>query len=358
MNTPDFMPPRGLRNPHLQSVLASHRLRRWLQRARLLELERAAESVIVDCGQGVRLQGFHNPAANGRPRGLVVLLHGWEGSASSTYLVNTAAILNDAGFDVFRLEFRDHGRGQHLNPGLFHSCRIDEVVGAIANVARRWPIAPLLLAGYSLGGNFALRVAQRAPAAGLDLRRVIAVSPAIDPSGVLQAMESAPFFYRRYFMYKWWRSLRRKQAAFPDRYQFGPELRRLGMRALTTELIQRYSEFDSLAAYLDGYSLAGERLADLAVATDIVTALDDPIIPVAEFHRLRLPACARLHLVDHGGHCGFLENWRLQGWGERFVLAACEHAVAMDEAGEGAGSDAGGFDAALRLVAETPQAAL
>lgn len=333
MNPPDFLPPRGLRNPHLQSVLASHRLRRWLQRERLQALERQAEPVIVDGGRDVRLQGFHNPAPDQRPRGLVVLLHGWEGSARSTYLVNTAAALNQAGFAVFRLEFRDHGQGQHLNPGLFHSCRIDEVVGAVASVARRWPVTPLLLAGYSLGGNFALRVAQRAPAAGIGLRRVIAVSPAIDPAGVLAAMESAPFFYRRYFMYKWWRSLRRKQAAFPDLYDFGPELRRLDMRGLTTELIRRHSRFPSLAAYLDGYALTGDRLAGLTVATQIVTAQDDPIIPVAQFHRLQLPDCARLHIVRHGGHCGFLENWRLHGWGERFVVAACEQALATGTAG-------------------------
>ncbi len=345
MNPPDFNPPRGLRSPHLQSVLASHRLRRWLHRVRLQELERQSEPVVVDCGQGVSLQGFHTPAADQPPRGLVVLLHGWEGSAHSTYLVNAAIALNDAGFAVFRLEFRDHGQGQHLNPGLFHSCRIDEVVGAIAAVSRRWPSRPLLLAGYSLGGNFALRVAQRAPAARIPLRRVIALSPAIDPPGVLAAMESAPFFYRRYFMYKWWRSLRRKQAAFPDLYQFGPELRRLDMRGLTTELIHRHSEFDSLAAYLDGYSLTGDRLAGLSVPTQIVTAEDDPIIPVAPFQRLQLPDCVRLHIVRHGGHCGFLENWRLQGWGERFVLAACEHALAS----EGAGREVSGLDAAAIL---------
>ena len=63
-----------------------------------------------------------------------------------------------AGFDVFRLNFRDHGDTHHLNPGLFHSCRLEEVVHALADLqdrlqARRW-----CLAGFSLGGNFSLRV--------------------------------------------------------------------------------------------------------------------------------------------------------------------------------------------------------
>ena len=75
-------PATGLRNPHLQSVLASHRLRRWLQRERWRALEHAAQPVLLDCGHDVRLQGFHNPSRDGRDRGLVVLLHGWEGSAA------------------------------------------------------------------------------------------------------------------------------------------------------------------------------------------------------------------------------------------------------------------------------------
>ncbi len=325
--TPQFLPPRLLRNPHLQSVLASHRLRRWLRRDALLRLQCQAEHVILDCADGVRLQGWYNASTQMPARGLVVLLHGWEGSAQSSYLCNTSLALQDAGFAVFRLEFRDHGDGQHLNEGLFHSCLIEEVVDAVAAVSRRWPITPLLLAGFSLGGNFALRVALRAPAAGIALGHAIAVCPAIDPPAVLRAMEQAPFFYRQYFLMKWRRSLRRKQAAFPHRYDFGTWLRGLDIRALTRELIVRYSGFDSLEQYLDGYSLARDRLSGLAVPTTILTSEDDPIIPISGFRELQLPDCAHVHIARHGGHCGFLEDWRLRSWGERFIVAACEAAT-------------------------------
>jgi predicted alpha/beta-fold hydrolase len=322
-----FAPPRLLDNPHLQSVLASHRLRRWLRGTAIDGYEAGAEHVLLDCGDGVRLQGWYNPAPAEPARGLVVLLHGWEGSARSSYLGNTGLALQAAGFATFRLEFRDHGEGQHLNEGLFHSCRLDEVVGAVKAIAQRWPTRPLLLAGFSLGGNFALRVALRAPAAGIPLTHAVAVCPAIDPANVLEAMERGPWFYHQYFMMKWRRSLKRKQLAFPDRYDFAPLLRGLGMRALTQELIVREGEFESLAAYFDGYSIAHDRLAGLAVPATILTSEDDPIIPVRDFRSLRLPDTARLHIVRHGGHCGFLENWRLDSWAERFVVNACERAA-------------------------------
>lgn len=328
MEAADFRPARWLGNPHLQSVLASHRVRRWLRGTDLADLQRRAQHVLLDCGDGVRLQGWHNAAPGDAPaRGLVVLLHGWEGSAQSSYLCNAALALGRRGFDVFRLEFRDHGDGQHLNPGLFHSCRIDEVVGAVKAIAERWPTRPLLLAGFSLGGNFALRVALRAPAAGIEVAHTLAVCPAIDPANVLLAMERAPWFYQQYFLLKWRRSLARKQAAFPDLYDFGPWMRGLRLRAMTRELIVRYSEFDSLEAYLDGYAIGHDRLAGLSVPVTVLTSADDPIIPVADFRSLRLPDHARLHIVGNGGHCGFLENWRLESWAERFLLATFEAAA-------------------------------
>ena len=79
----DFRPHRLLKSPHLQSVLASSGVRRWLFRRRRAALEGLATEHILDCGNGVRLQGFHSAQTErGQARGLVVLLHGWEGSAT------------------------------------------------------------------------------------------------------------------------------------------------------------------------------------------------------------------------------------------------------------------------------------
>src|SRR3546814_20876892 len=101
-------------------------------------------------------------------RGLALLLHGWEGSTEFSYMRMTAVQLLRRGFEVFRLNFRDHGGTHHLNEDLFHSNRIDEVVHAACDIARRFlpaegPPRPMVAAGPSLGGNFVLRLALRAP---------------------------------------------------------------------------------------------------------------------------------------------------------------------------------------------------
>jgi predicted alpha/beta-fold hydrolase len=322
ITVPDFDPPHLLRNAHVQSVLSSSFLRRAAFRRNDATLERAAVEHILDCGDGIRLQGFFSAQTRlPTPRALVVLLHGWEGSAQSNYILHTGARLLDEGCDVFRLNFRDHGKTHHLNRDLFHSCRIGEVVGAVAEIARRFPARPVALGGFSLGGNFALRVALRAPAADIPLAWTFAVCPVVSPRAGLRAIEAAPWFYEYYFMRKWRESLRRKQSLFPDRELFAREELRGGLRDLTRTLVRRHTDFGTLENYLDGYSIAGSTLAALAIPADILTAEDDPVIPVADFRALRLAPSTELTVVAHGGHCGFISDWHLRSWAEDFILA-------------------------------------
>ena len=67
----------------------------------------------------------------------MVLLHGWEGSAESLYVLSLAQLLYQQGFEIVRLNLRDHGETHHLNRELFHSCRLPEVVGAVRTLQRQ-----------------------------------------------------------------------------------------------------------------------------------------------------------------------------------------------------------------------------
>lgn len=336
----EFRPSPLLRNPHLQSLLASSRLRRMVLGGRG-RLEQAAELRELHCPGGARLQGLlTRQDVLSQPRGLVVLLHGWEGSARSGYLLDTGGALLERGFDVFRLNFRDHGDTHHLNPELFSSNRIDEVVEAVAMVQQQLAPSRMGIAGFSLGGNFALRVALRAPQAGLRLEHAAAVCPVVSPAAGLAAIERAPWFYRHYFMLKWGGSLKRKQQLFPEHYRFTPQELRSGMRELTRILVERHTSLESLEAYLDSYSIAGDRLKALQTPASILTAADDPIIPVEDFRRLQLPVNARLEIAPHGGHCGFFERLGLRSRASAWVVARMLEGLSCTEA-EGGFAPAG-----------------
>jgi predicted alpha/beta-fold hydrolase len=315
----DYRPPRWLRNAHMQSLLGTSALRRWHGERALRDCGAITTEHLIDGGDGVRLHGLHSVVPGAPARALALLLHGWEGSVDSSYMRLTAAQLLRRGFEVFRLNFRDHGNTHHLNEGLFHSNRIDEVVHAARDVANRFPCRPLVLAGYSLGGNFALRLALRAPAAGLDVAHVAAVCPVLDPARTMESMEHGLPVYMWYFERKWRGSLARKRALFPELHAFDNQVLSLRMRPLTQWLVERHTEFGTLDRYFDGYSIAGARLAGLRVPASILMAADDPVIPVDDFRHLQLPGDARLEIAPWGGHCGFLENARLGGFAERWV---------------------------------------
>jgi predicted alpha/beta-fold hydrolase len=320
----DFHPPAWLYNRHLQSIVPSLPLRRPQVVRRCRSLIEASTAEVIDCGDDVRLLAHRaTQAALGRPaaRRLVVLLHGWEGSSDSLYVLTLGQQLLDRGYDVLRLNLRDHGDSHHLNPGIFHSCRIAEVVGAVQRLQALSPQQRLSLVGFSLGGNFCLRVGARAGAAGLDLEQIVAVCPVLDPEHTLVRLERGFALYRRYFIWKWRRSLRRKQAAWPQVYDLSRALTLGTLTEMTEHLVCTYGGFPSLREYLHGYAIVGDALATLESPARIISAVDDPIIPVADLARLARPAALRITCTAFGGHCGFYEGGHGSTWLEREVLA-------------------------------------
>jgi len=257
-------------------------------------------------------------------------LHGWEGSAQSLYILSLSQQLFDRGYEVLRLNMRDHGETHHLNRDLFHSCRLSDVVGALRAIQYLYPGQQLRLAGFSLGGNFVLRAAAQGAQAGLaglpqlNIAKVVAVSPVLDPEETLVALEESFPGYQLYFVRKWMRSLLKKQAVWPKVYDFHELGKMSDLRRMTAELVKRFTDFPTLEDYLNGYAITGSHLAHLAVPSRIITSLDDPIIPAQSLKRLANPAALQLTVTRHGGHCGFLERLSGPSWVERKIVEEFE----------------------------------
>ena len=313
--TTAFTPPFYLRSTFAQTLLAS----RIPSRGHNLMLASARE-VTLNPVADIRLQGFYSPQTAGVAKGLVVLLHGWEGSVNSAYMLRTGRFLYEQGFAVFRLNYRDHGETHHLNRGLFYAVLLDEVFGAVTQVAKDAVNLPVYLAGFSMGGNFALRIARRHTETPLpNLKHIFSISPALDPEKSTQAIDAYPLL-RKYFRKKWSRSLLKKQALFPELYNFNDVLKLETIMEMTEVMVQRYSDYPSSADYFSHYAVLGDALANITIPVTIVTAQDDPIIPVADFYDLKLPASAELIVHRYGGHNGFLETLSGKAWYQQKML--------------------------------------
>ena len=314
----DYQPPAWLRGSHLQSILPSLPPRRYWTQWRARALIAAARPWMLDCGDGVRLQAWHsaNPASLQRT---AVLLHGWEGSADSCYVLSLATLVYAQGYDIVRLNLRDHGGTQPLNRGLFHSCRLGDVTGALRAIAGLCGAHSLYLAGFSLGGNFLLRACAE-PGLPATVAGVVAISPVLDPDHTLRALEEGWPVYHAYFVRRWSRSLRFKQRCWPGVYDFTELLRSRSLRIMTDVLVRECTDFADSAAYLDGYAITGARLQTLSVPARILAADDDPIIPAAGLVRLSPTPLLRITRTAHGGHCGFLSGILAPAYADLYAL--------------------------------------
>jgi uncharacterized protein len=321
-----FEPQWPLRHAQVQSALASFKPRNWPRRGH--PMARAATPQVLDCGDGIRLMGLHSPQPSrptGRtPAGLAVLIHGWEGSHDSVYLFSTACTLYDAGYNVFRLNLRDHGGTHALNEELFHSARIAEVLGALKAIERLDATRPLFVVGFSLGGNFALRVGLRGPDAGVTPNLAVGICPAIQPGATLSALDSGPKLFHTYFINKWRRTLRAKAAAWPQRYDFSDIWALTNFTEITRRFVERYTEYGELSKYLAAYTLTPDLLQASKTPLAIITAQDDPVVPFSDFHGIADREGLRFLSPKYGGHCGFVENFRLRSWAERRLLELLE----------------------------------
>jgi len=319
-----FTPPIGLRGPHVQSIIARVGLRRSRVRSAAQPFLDASEDLVADVGSGVRLLVHHTPPPQPARGRTAILLHGWEGSAMATYILSASMRLGNAGYRIVRSNLRDHGPSHHLNEDLVHSCRLREVSDAVAWVQARYPQEKLVLIGSSLGGNFSLRIAAQAQDANLEIERVVAICPVLDPEETMHALDHGSPIYQRYFMHRWRQSLELKKSAFPKRYDFTRLERFRTLGAMTDHFVRHYTEYSDMPTYLRGYALTGERLSALEVPSIMLLAEDDPVIPVGALDRVARPDALRIDRTTYGGHCGFIEDYRLNSWSDRYVLNAVE----------------------------------
>jgi hypothetical protein len=311
-----FEPPIFLKNAHLQTILASSKLRTLGANS----MRDVAREEIIETAEGIKLLGYHSVQNDGQAKGLVILLHGWEGSTDSTYLLRSGRSLYANGYDIFRLNFRDHGDSHHLNKGIFYAVLLEEVYQAVTQAAGFSNGRPVFLVGFSLGGNFVLRILKKCVNVPIkNLCHAVSISPVLNPQKSTAIIDRITYI-RKYFLAKWRRSLTKKQVLFPDLYDFTDVMGVKTIQALTDALLEKYSDFATAQDYFDAYSVMGPAITEVHTPTTIITAEDDPIIPIKDFYDLKLNKHIRLVIHLHGGHNGFITGFNLQSWYENMII--------------------------------------
>jgi hypothetical protein len=271
---------------------------------------------------------------------LLILLHGLEGSSTAHYMQGIADKAFRRGFNIIRLNQRNCGGTEQLAAGLYHSGLTHDAGVVLREVAERDGIQQVVVAGYSLGGNLALKLAGEYGAAPPpQLLGVCAVSPVLELDACVRALERPQnAVYQWNFVRGLKARMRRKDRCFPGRFPVE--------RLQEVRTVRQFDEVFTAPHF--GFAGAGDyyhrasamRVIDrIAVPALVMTAADDPFVPAEPFRDPRLTGNPHITLMvtRHGGHCGFLEasSQEWDGyWAERKIV---EFAASLTGVMEGRG---------------------
>lgn len=273
------------------------------------------QAMVLRTPHGARLLGYYNQAGAEKSKQLVILIHGWEGSHESSYMLSMTNSLLGEGIDVFRFNMRDHGDSHHLNGEVFNSTLLEDVVQGVANLQKRLSYTSYVLAGFSLGGNFSCRVAATCHDSNLSLSKVVAFCPVLH-AGASNAALSEPRnkLYSYYFTQKWKRSLRKKLEYFPE-HSYADKLSELhSLDAMNQTLIPEHTAYQDVEEYFSAYAITGDLMSETLCPVYLHFSKDDMIIPYQNIDDLAENDQLNVVITDFGGHCGFLSNWRFDSW--------------------------------------------
>ena len=240
----------------------------------------------------------------------LLVLHGLEGSSDSHYVRGAAVRARTLGWRTLALNYRSCSGEPNRNPKFYHCGETGDLGFVAGRIIERFG-GPLVLAGFSLGGNVLLKwLGECADGVSSRIRGAACISPSLRPSACAKVLDSARgYFYRRHLL----GSMKEKAERFSELHPGLIDIE--GVRRART-----FHHFDRLViAPLYGFrdELDYYRQADaspylprIRVKTLILTAEDDPIVPPHAFPHDQVAESDWLSgiLVKKGGHVGFVSG--------------------------------------------------
>jgi hypothetical protein len=258
---------------------------------------------------------------------VVVVCHGLEGSSRASYVRGLVALALSRGLAALALNFRGCSGEPNRLARFYHSGETGDLALAVERLRAERPGRPILLAGFSLGGNVVVKyLGERGDALPDEVRGAAAISVPFDLGGCARALDGPGFWslvYRARFM----RRLRRKAAdkarRFPGAFDAAAAARARTFAEFDAAVTAPLHGFASADAYWSSCSarrfLAGVRRPLLAISS-----LDDPIVPASAipFEEARANAAVTLVTTAAGGHVAFVGGWPFwpSYWAERRAI--------------------------------------
>ena len=312
-----FRPAGWLKHRHLQTIFPSLPWA-WRERASL-------RREILDLPDGDSTAVDWVSAGDELPRSapLLVVLHGLEGSAESSYARMMMQAALEQQWRPCVLHFRDCGDYRNPLPRRYHAGETGDIRHFLQTLHEQGQTGPIFAVGYSLGGNILLKYLGES-GAGSRLQAAGAVCVPLNLHICAEALNQGfSKHYQKLLLKNMKNSVQRKfdrdTAAFDwDRAMAAEDFAEFD-DAVTAPL----HGFDGMNDYYDKCSSA-QFLKDVAKPTLVINSLDDPFMtPEVIPHHDKLSEHVTLEIADAGGHVGFVEGgtpWRPRYYLPRRIL--------------------------------------
>jgi predicted alpha/beta-fold hydrolase len=272
----------------------------------------ARERVELADGDFVDVDRFERPGAP-----LLLVCHGLEGSSRAHYVRGLVSLALARGLAAAALHFRGCSGTPNRLARFYHSGDTGDLGAVAARLVAERPGRPIVVAGFSLGGNVVakwfgdegdgLPAEVRAGAvvsAPFDLDRCCT---AIDGPGVMNLV------YRERFL----RQLRRKALAKAARFPGALDAERVRsartLRAFDAAVTAPLHGFASAEDYY-AHASSGPVLGRVRRPLLAISAEDDPMVPpdALPMEAARENPCFTLEVTPRGGHVAFVGGvpWR------------------------------------------------
>ena len=307
-----FRPPRWLQNRHLQTVLPTMP---WAY-ARFPKIRR--EILQLPDGDETAVDWLDQPDPPPVTAPLLLILHGLEGSARSSYARMLMARAASLGWHACVMHFRDCGDYSNRLPRRYHAGETNDLRHFLTRLAASEQVGPLAAVGYSLGGNVLLKYLGEA-ADATPLRAASAVCVPLNLHLCAEALNSAfSKVYQTYLLIRMKNALRRKFNRHSAAFNWDKAMSARTFGEFDDVVTAPLHGFRGMDDYYDRCS-AMNFLRAIERPTLIVNSIDDPfmtpaVIPSPEL----LSEHITIEVSDFGGHVGFIDGGT--PWKPRFYL--------------------------------------
>ena len=238
----------------------------------------------------------------------VVMIHGLCGCSESEYLLRMTNLFLEINLRVIRVSL--HGQGDSLklhSKSIYHGGSSVDIEKVFRYIANKTPNSPMIGIGFSLSGNIILKMLSKIKSTMPLLDYVISVCPSLDLKDSSKRInKGANKIFEKYFIKLCIKMAERRFHEF-DEIKNIPDLnKKMSLYQFDDIYTSREAGYKNADDYYKAASSIN-TLDSITIKTDILVALDDPLIDNRKVLKLDVPKNIRINYTEYGGHMGYLE---------------------------------------------------